>query len=427
MQVVLGCHVMTVIDRWWIVIAAVTACSFASLASLAAQPDEPWSRWRGADGAGMGGDARFSVEWADGDWAWTADLPGTGNASPVVWQNHVYNASADVDAGVRTITCHDLADGRLLWAREFPGAIDPHHVQNSSASGSVAADVHGIYWMWGTRERSRVESLDHDGKSRWHMDLGPFAAQHGYGATPTVCRDVLIVPDSQDATSRVLGLDAASGRERWRLERKPAKADYSTPLVMDRDGEPPVVILTSMGHGVTAVDGFTGKVLWEERCLPKRAVSSPITAGDLLIGTSGDGGGDNTLVAVRPPEGEGAPKVAYTLDRSIAPYVPTPLHVDGLVYLWNDRGVVTCIRAATGETVWRGRVGGTYYASPIAAGGTVRNISVDGEAVTIRAGEAFEVLGRTDLGEPSRSTPAVVGRRMVFRTVGRLMALDAEP
>jgi outer membrane protein assembly factor BamB len=367
------------------------------------------------------------VEWSDADWAWTATLPGTGNSSPVVWQNHIYTASADTQSSVRMITCHDLADGKLLWSRKVPGPIDPHHMQNSSASGSVAADAHGIYWMWGTRERSRVEAIDHVGKPRWHMELGAFEAQHGYGATPTVCRDVLVVPDSQDATRRVLGLDRTTGRERWRLEREPAKADYSTPLVMDRDGESPVVVLTSMGHGVTAVDGFTGKVLWEARCLPKRAVSSPIGAGDLLIGTSGDGGGDNTLVAVRPPEGEGAPEVVYTLDRSIAPYVPTPLHVDGLVYLWNDRGVVTCIRAATGETVWRGRVGGTYYASPIAVGGTVRNISVDGEAVTIRAGEAFEVLGRTDLGEPCRSTPAVVGRRMVFRTVGRLMALDAEP
>jgi hypothetical protein len=54
-------------------------------------------------------------------------------------------------------------------------------------------------------------------------------------------------------------------------------------------------------------------------------------------------------------------------------------------------------------------------------------VSVDGEAVAIRAGEAFEVLGRTDLGEPCRATPAVVGGRMVFRSAGRLLALDAVP
>jgi outer membrane protein assembly factor BamB len=344
-----------------------------------------------------------------------------------VWRGHIYTASANPEAGVRFVTCHALADGSLCWQREFPGAIDPHHAQNSSASGSVAVDARGIYWMWGTRERSRVEALGHDGRPRWHVDLGPFEAQHGFASTPAVCGELLIVPDDQDASSRVLGLDAATGSERWRLERDAAKANYSTPLVIEREGHPPLVILTSMSHGVTAVDSGTGKVLWEERCLPKRAVSSPILAGNLLIGTSGDGGGDNALAAVRPPSSTEKPEVVYTLDRSIAPYVPTPLHVDGLVYLWNDRGVVTCIRATSGDTVWRGRVGGTYYASPIAVGGTVRNVSVDGEAVTIRGGDSFEVLGRADLGEPCRATPAVVDQRMVFRTVGRLMALDAEP
>jgi len=45
----------------------------------------------------------------------------------------------------------------------------------------------------------------------------------------------------------------------------------------------------------------------------------------------------------------------------------------------------------------------------------------------IRRGDAFEVLGRVPLGEPCRATPAIVGDRMVFRTAGRLLALEAAP
>jgi len=59
-------------------------------------------------------------------------------------------------------------------------------------------------------------------------------------------------------------------------------------------------------------------------------------------------------------------------------------------------------------------------------GDTVRNVSADGEVVTIQAGDSFEVLGRAPLGETCRATPAVIGQRMVFRTAGRLLALDAE-
>jgi len=399
----------------------------ATMTAASGEPN-PWSRWRGANGAGQGGGARFPVEWNDADWAWQAALPGAGNASPVVWDGHVYTASADEAAGRRFVTAHALADGKLLWSRDLPGPIERHHAQNSSASGSVAVDARGVYWLWGTSEGVRVEALAHDGKPRWHVDLGPFQAEHGFGATPAVCRDLLIVPDDQDDTSAVVALDTATGRERWRLPRDSAKAGYSTPLVLDAgEATPPVVLITSMAHGVTAVDGLTGRVVWERECFPKRTVASPILAGPLVIGTSGDGGGDNLLAAVRPPAGVGAdPEVAYTLDRSIAPYVPTPLCVGEFVYLWGDRGVVTCVRAATGETVWRGRVGGTYSASPIAVGDTIRNVSADGEAVTIRAGESFEVLGRTPLGETCRATPAIVGGRMVFRTAGRLLALDAE-
>ncbi len=306
-------------------LSALLVAVLGGMAALAASPAEPWARWRGAHGAGHGGGASFPSEWTEADQAWAIDLPGVGNASPVVWRGRIFTASADADAGVRIVTCHALSNGKLIWRRDFPGPMEQHHAQNSSASGSVAVDERGLYWMWGTRAGSRVEALDHDGRPRWNAELGPFEAQHGYGATPAVCGDVLVVPDDQDVSSRVLGLDTGTGRERWRLERESAKADYSTPLVLDGDGGSPLVILTSMAHGVTGIDGATGEVLWENRCLFKRAVSSPITAGDLVIGTSGDGGGNNTLVAVRPPRGRAEPEVAYTLDRSIAPYVPTPV------------------------------------------------------------------------------------------------------
>ena len=137
-------------------------------------------------------------------------------------------------------------------------------------------------------------------------------------------------------------------------------------------------------------------------------------------------------MAVRIPEVTGGqppaePELVFQFDRGAAPYVPTPLAVGRWLYLWGDRGVVTCADAATGEIRWRGRVGGTFSASPIAVGGTIRNISADGEVVSLADGDTFEVLGRAALGEECRSTPAVVGERMVFRTVGRLLALDADP
>jgi outer membrane protein assembly factor BamB len=94
------------------------------------------------------------------------------------------------------------------------------------------------------------------------------------------------------------------------------------------------------------------------------------------------------------------------------------------LYLWGDKGVVTCVNAADGEVLWRGRVGGNFSASPIVVGGTVLNVSADGEVVVIADAAEFEILGRSPLGEGCRSTPAVGAGKVFFRSVGRLHALD---
>ena len=376
------------------------------------------------------------------DWAWTARLPGQGHASPVVWRERVYTASADEAAAKRFVSCHATADGRLLWQRDIPGPIEPHHAQNSSASGSVTVDDMGVYWLWATKEQLRCEAFSHDGNPLWHADLGTYASEHGFGASAAAWRDLLIVPIEHDGPSAIAALETKTGRERWRLPRDTARTSYSTPLVIEssdpeRAGEA-IVVLASMAHGLTGIDPATGRVLWERRCFPKRTVSSPVMAGPLVLGTCGEGGGDNTLVAVRPAwSAAGEPRervaggkppepdVAYQLDRSVAPYVPTPVCSGESLYLWGDRGVVTCVGAADGKERWRGRVGGGFSASPIVVGGSVINVSADGEVVVIADGDAFEVLGRTPLGEPCRATPAVAGGRMFFRSVGRLHALDA--
>lgn len=422
-------------------------CSVATFAEEAVTNPADWPRWRGHAGAGAGGSQQFPHAWTDKDWAWTATLPGQGHASPVVWRQRIYTASADEAAAKRFVSCHSTADGRLVWQREIPGPIEPHHAQNSSASGSVTVDGVGVYWLWATKQQLRCEAYSHDGNPLWHADLGPYASEHGFGASAAIWQDRLIIPIEHDGPSVIVALDTKTGLALWRLPRETARTGYATPLVIEpSDSKPsgkPLVVLSSMAHGLTGIDPATGRVVWERRCFPKRTVSSPVMAGPLVLGTCGEGGGDNRLVAVRPTASGGAgqnnrigeektsdgkpsePEVAYQLDRSVAPYVPTPVCSGERLYLWGDRGVVTCVGAADGKELWRGRVGGGFSASPIAVGRSVLNVSAEGEVVVIADGEAFTILGRTPLGEPCRATPAVAGGRMFFRSVGRLHALDA--
>jgi outer membrane protein assembly factor BamB len=99
---------------------------------------------------------------------------------------------------------------------------------------------------------------------------------------------------------------------------------------------------------------------------------------------------------------------------------------DGLLFVWHDRGVVSCRDLDSGEQLWLERVGGTYYGSPICVGGRLYCMSADGEVVVLAAEREFAELGRVDLGEPSNATPAVSRGKMFLRSVSSLACLPAE-
>jgi outer membrane protein assembly factor BamB len=421
---------------------ALLACVGLGIAAAAvgrAAPGEGpanWPRLRGPDAAGHGLGVRLPAEWPETAWAWTAPLPGTGNASPVIWQGQIYVVSAVPEDGSKRLTCLSAADGRVRWERSYPGSLDRLHKQNSLATSTPVANESGVYWLRHADGLVHAEAVGHDGRPLWSREVGPFAGEHGFGASPALWRDLLVVPSDTDGESFVVGLATADGSKRWRIPRETTRTAYSTPLVLEGPGDAAVVVLASMSHGLTGLDPRDGRMLWERKCFPKRTVSSPVLVGlgadRLVLGSCGEGGGDNTLVALRlPPLGAAPaatgplePEIAWQVDRSASPYVPTALAAACGIVLWGDRGVVTCVDPASGAERWKGRVGGNYSASPIRLAGTILNVSSDGEIVTLADGEAFEVLGRTPLGEPSRATPAVAGSRVVFRGERSLWAID---
>jgi outer membrane protein assembly factor BamB len=96
------------------------------------------------------------------------------------------------------------------------------------------------------------------------------------------------------------------------------------------------------------------------------------------------------------------------------------------MFLWGDRGVVTCIDAPTGNVRWRERVGGNYSSSPVRIADAVYCVSTEGVVVAVAAADTFKVLGRSPLGEGSGATPAVAGGRMFLRTESHLFAVGRQ-
>lgn len=117
-------------------------------------------------------------------------------------------------------------------------------------------------------------------------------------------------------------------------------------------------------------------------------------------------------------------ELAYKIDTQ-APYVPTVVARENLLFLMGDAGIASCVNLQTGKLHWRKRIGGNYSGSPVRAADKIYCVNTEGEVVVLAADEEFEELGRVPLGEGSRSTPAISGGRMYFRTFSHLMAIGS--
>jgi outer membrane protein assembly factor BamB len=186
------------------------------------------------------------------------------------------------------------------------------------------------------------------------------------------------------------------------------------------------LIFTSEAHGISGVDPHTGKVIWEiDSALPARVVSSPVIAGDLIVGTCGRGGAGLQLSAVRPGSTENPEKatLAYKCTGKTAPYVPTSLAKDRLLFTFHDRGDVSCLRSETGNVLWSERPGGMFYGSPVWVNGLLYCINRKGEVLVLKAAPTYELLAVNPLSEKSQATPAVAGGKMYLRTYSHLISI----
>lgn len=390
---------------------------------LAARAQE-WTRFRGPNGTGISDAKTIPTEWTEADFNWNVPLPGVGHSSPVIWGDKIFLTSADADDATRIVLAVSTKDGHELWSRRYASTVHTKHTLNSFASPTPAVDAERVYVVWSSPEEYTVRAFTHDGQEAWHRPLGPFESQHSCGTSPIVYGELLIVGNDQDGASFLVALNAKTGEVAWQSPRKSREVAYSTPCVFRSTTGADELIFNSGAHGVSSVNPLTGAANWEIDVFDKRSVSSPVLAGDLIVGTCGSGGGGNYVVAVRPGSIDGAikPELAYKITKS-APYVPTPIASDGLLFLWSEQGVVSCIEAETGKTLWTNRVGGKFYGSPICVDRRLMSMSDDGKLVVVAAGPEFEVLARNPIGEGSHATPAVADGVLYLRTFSHLASI----
>jgi outer membrane protein assembly factor BamB len=405
-------------------ILALLAPALAPLAALdaprtglpaAAEADWPWWRGPALDGKSRG--AKAPLRWgAKENVVWRTPLPGSGHSSPVLWGERIFLTTADESARTQSVLALDRTSGKVLWTTvAHKGPLPRKNPKNSHASATPACDGTRVFSVFLGSDALHVTATDLDGKILWQEKAGGFRSEHGYGASPVLHGDLVIVSGDSLAGCFLAGLDRSTGKVVWKADRKATgrHGDYATPIIATLAGKPQLIL---MGLGeVSSYDPRTGKRLWNCKGPSEVTGCTPAFSDTLVFATGGYP--EKNLLAIRA-DGSGDvtdTHVAWRSNSGVA-YVPSPLYHDGLLYLVSDGGVATCFEAKSGKQLWQERLAGAFTSSPVLAGGRVYVTNESGRTHVFEAGRTFRRAATNDLGERVLATPAICGGRVYLRT-----------
>jgi outer membrane protein assembly factor BamB len=414
-------------------------CVFLLAAGLAATDHaaraENWPQWRGSKHDGISRETDLPLAWSKTEnVVWRLELPGPAGATPVVWDDHIFLTSADGD---QLVLLAVGTDGKPLWKQVL---ADQNQTvrgdEGNSASPSPATDGKHVWAMMGTGD---IGCYTFDGKQVWKFNLqdryGKFDIQFGMTSTPLLDGDRLYLQLLHSGDHLVLALDKATGSEIWKQHRpSDARAEcehsYSSPTLYRDDKL--ALLLTHGCDYIVAHRLSDGGEVW--RCgglNPKgnynptlRFVASPLAVPGLVIVPSAKNG---PVLALDPAAKGDITETQnghfWTRDHN-TPDVPSPLAVDGLVYLCREDGTLLCLDARSGEEYYLKRThADRHRASPVYADGKILLTARDGTITVVKAGREFEVLSTNDMTESMSSSPVISGGRIYLRTFDALYAI----
>ena len=405
--------------------------SAATLFFATAAAAQEWTRFRGPNGTGISAAKTIPVAWTEKDFAWRVPIRGESHSQPVIWGEKIFLLTALEAGKERALLCLRKSDGGELWAKSY--TLPTHRPGNKNAgyaNSSAVVDAQRVIASFVSADQFWVRAFDHAGKELWGRNLGTFTSQHGYGASPMIFENtVIIMNDQEDGACFVAALDLKTGADVWRTPRGTSRhGGYCTPMIHPLADGTPEMLLTSHTHGISSLNPKTGALNWESPVYDKRMVASAVVAGDLVIGSCGQGGGAGNFLTAIKLGGHGdvsQTHVAYKLTKG-TPYVPTPLYLDGRLYLISDAGTASAIDAATGREIWSERLRAEFFGSPVLIDGKIYAPTTRGEMIVLATGDTFKELGRSPLGEGTHSTPCIDGGRLYVKTFTHLVCLGGK-
>jgi len=394
---------------------------------------ENWPCFRGSSRQGISHEKGIPLKWSvTSNIAWKTPIPGEGWSSPIVFNDRLYVTTA-MDEGISyRLLCLDRRTGAILWNKQVFRQKAGHKQRfNSYASSTPATDDRKVYAV---ACDGSIAAVSMDGTVVWTNHDHEHFSEHGLAVSPILYKDLLIVAfdGSSSGSDKKLGwqkpwdkaviiaLDKNTGKVRWEGKRGLSRIAHVTPQILTENGTDQLV--SAAGDVIQGFDLKTGRRLWTATS-PGEGVVPAVVIGDGLIFTT-SGFGDSTIRAVRTG-GQGDvtdTHIVWSTTKDV-PKVPSMLYVKPYLYLVTETGVAKCLKAATGEEIWKERLRGKHSASPIWAEGRIYFLSENGKMTVIEAGPEFKVLAENELNEKCCASPAVSNKQIFIRSEHTLFCI----
>jgi len=415
---------MSVMSTWARAWSTGFFLAFTLLTGIAESEDWPW--FRGPGRQGISQEKGVPTQWSTtSNVRWKTAIPGEGWSSPIVFKDQVFVTTALDDGSSLHLICLDRPSGKVVWDKELVRQKAGHKQQyNSYATPTPATDGTRIYMP---ACDGRILAVSMEGEMLWTNSDFDYYSEHGLAVSPVLYGDLVIVPfdwSSPPPDTKVgwqvpwdkaviLAVDKNTGKTRWKGSRGSSRIAHVTPQIAQVDGQDQLI--SGAGNVIQGHDLKTGARLWTIDS-PGEGVVPSVVIGEGLVFTA-SGFGESRVCAVRLG-GHGDVTKTHSVweSRDDVPKMSSMLYVASRLYLATETGVAKCFQAATGEVLWRQRLGGKFSASPVWADGKVYFLAENGKMTVIEDAPTFQAVAQNELGEKCCASPAISQGNLFIRT-----------
>lgn len=412
------------------------------------QASADWPQFRGPWGNGYvsaPGDDKplgLPLRWSETENVkWKTEIPNRGWSTPVAMGNQVWLTTATTDGHDFFAICVDAATGEIRFNEKLFHCDKPEPLGNNVnayATPSPVIEPGRVYVHFGTYGTACLDTKTY--KVLWQRDDLPCRHYRGPASSLILFENLLILTMDGVDKQYLAALDKNTGKTVWKTDRSVKWNDENVPGQMAKDGDlrkahsTPILVKYKdqwqlLSGGAKAAYGYdprTGRELWRVQYPAAwSAAPMPLFHDGLAIFITGLG---TTELWAWRVDGQGDvtdTHIAWKYTNSVAK-TASPILVDGLFYMVNDDGAITCLEAATGKRVWRERIPGRYAASPIYGDKRLYFFSQEGKTTVLKPGPTFEVVATNTLATGFMASPAVLDKALILRTKTHLLRIEAD-